>query len=59
MTMIRSQSTEAFQTYYFEEGTDKWKYRKTDETLMEIIEYGNNVDENLFRIPKGYSKMEM
>ncbi len=47
------------QTYYFEEGTDKWKYRKTDETLMEIIEYGNNVDENLFRIPKGYSKMEM
>jgi hypothetical protein len=47
------------QTYYFEEGTDKWKYWRTDEALMEIIEYGNKVDEDLFRIPKGYSKMEM
>ena len=27
------------QTYYFEEGTDKWKYCRTDEALMEIIEY--------------------
>ena len=47
------------QTYYFEEGTDKWKYWRTDEALMEIIEYGNKVDEDIFRIPKGYSKMEM
>ena len=47
------------QTYYFEEGTDKWKYWRTDEALMEIIEYVNKVDEDIFRIPKGYSKMEM
>ena len=47
------------QTYYFEEGTDKWKYWRTDEALIEIIEYGNKVDEDIFRIPKGYSKMEM
>ncbi|MDD4159854.1 MAG: hypothetical protein PHO18_02790 [Synergistaceae bacterium] len=47
------------QTYYFEEGTDKWKYWRTADTLMEIIEYGNRVDENLFKIPKGYSKMMM
>ncbi len=47
------------QTYYFEEGTDKWKYWRTDETLMEIIEYGGRVDDALFRIPKGYTKMDM
>ena len=47
------------QTYYFEEGTNKWKYWKTSDDLMEIIEYGSKVDENLFKIPNGYTKMQM
>ena len=47
------------QIYYFDEGTNKWRYWKTSEALMEIIEYGSKVDENLFKIPKGYTKMEI
>ena len=47
------------QIYYFDEETDKWRYWKTSEALMEIIEYGSKVDENLFKIPKGYTKMEI
>ena len=49
----------AGRTYYFDEGTNKWRYWKTSEALMEIIEYGSKVDENLFKIPKGYTKMEI
>lgn len=47
------------QIYYFDEGTDKWRYWKTGDTLMEIIEYGNKVSEDLFKIPNGYTKMEI
>lgn len=46
-------------TYYFEEDTDKWKYWRTSDALMEIIEYGTKVDEALFNIPKGYSEMKL
>ena len=51
--------SEEEQIYYFDEGTNKWRYWKTSEALMEIIEYGSKVDENLFKIPKGYTKMEI
>jgi len=41
-------------TYYYEPGTNHWKLLRSDDSLMEILEYGSNADESLFSLPEGY-----
>ena len=47
------------QFYYFEPGTDKWKYWRAGGELFEILEYGTAPDKSLFTVPSGYEEMKM
>lgn len=47
------------QLYYFEPGTDKWKYWRAGGELFEILEYGTAPDKSLFTVPSGYEEMKM
>ncbi|MEG1798879.1 MAG: hypothetical protein RR214_01735 [Synergistaceae bacterium] len=47
------------QLYYFEPGTDKWKYWRAGGELFEILEYGTAPDKSLFTVPDGYEKISM
>ncbi|MDO5562055.1 MAG: DUF4412 domain-containing protein [Synergistaceae bacterium] len=49
------------QTYYFNEMTDEWKYWRTHEDLLEILEYGSKVDDGffIFKVPAGYTEIKM
>lgn len=47
------------QLYYFEPGTDKWKFWRAGGELFEILEYGTKPDASLFSVPAGYQEMTM
>ena len=44
---------------YYESGTDKWVFLRSNGQLITIIEYGNNPTPELFIIPKDYTETDL
>ncbi|MEA4912487.1 MAG: hypothetical protein VB092_07775 [Oscillospiraceae bacterium] len=44
--------------FYFDAGTDRLRYIRTGESLIEVVEYDNNVDTTVFGLPEGYDTLD-
>ncbi|MEG0751979.1 MAG: hypothetical protein RR998_09790 [Oscillospiraceae bacterium] len=45
--------------FYFEQGTERWKFMKSDNELTEIVEYDNNAEDSVFVVPSDFTIMDM
>ncbi len=44
--------------FYYDAGTDRLRYIRANDALVEIVEYDNAVDADVFELPNGYSTLD-